>query len=149
MKKIVAMGLAVLVCASMAMAQEEAQESGSKNFQTMCENMGRGLANMFTFWLEVPRNVWLESTRNPYYGCIVGVMDGAFLGTARAFGGATDFVTFGLTGPSIYSDVFPEYIWDAKWKQATDTQGAWNSFNVPKDGLIKQQQAQEAAAESQ
>jgi len=148
MKKMAAIVLAVLVCAGVAMSQEEEQGGGTKNFKSMYSNMGRGVANMFTFWLEVPRNLWLDSTRNPYFGWFSGTMDGAFLTTARAFGGVTDFVTFGLTGPSIYSDVFPEYIWDAKWSEMSDTQKAWGSFDVPKDALIKQQQAQEAGAEA-
>jgi len=148
MKKLATIGLAVLVCAGVGMAQEDAQGGGRKNFGTMSSNMGRGVVNMLTFWLEVPRNLWLDSTRNPYFGWFSGTMDGAFLGTARAFGGVTDFVTFGLTGPSIYSDVFPEYIWDAKWNEMSDRQKAWGSFDVPKDALIKQQQAREAAAEA-
>jgi putative exosortase-associated protein (TIGR04073 family) len=110
MKKIVAGVLAVALCASMAMAQEEVKGSGAQNFKSMCENMGRGLVNAATCWMEVPRNLWLETTRNPYYGYVVGAMDGAFLTTARAFGGVTDFVTFGLTGPSIYSDNFPRHL---------------------------------------
>lgn len=145
MKTLLAALLTVTLCVGIVAAQDAPQETGAKNMQTMAKNMGRGVMNLLTCWMEVPRNLWLETTRNPYYGYIVGVSDGAFLATARAFSGATDVVTFGLTGPGMHSDAFPDFIWDAKWSEVTDTQKAWNSFNVPKDALIKQQQAQETA----
>ncbi|MCX7848403.1 MAG: hypothetical protein N2595_10290 [bacterium] len=145
MKTNVAFGLAAILAASALCAQEAFQDSGAKNFQSMCNNMGRGVANMLTCWMELPRNLWIESTRNPYYGWIVGASDGAFLTAARAFSGVTDFALFGLTGPGMHSDAFPDFIWNAKWTHFSDTQNAWNSFNVPKDALIKQQQALETS----
>jgi len=82
---------------------------------TMAGNIGRGFANLLTCWLEVPRSLWLEGSRNPFYGWVVGGMNGSFLAVARAFGGASDVGTMGLTGPGIYGKDFPECIMQSRW----------------------------------
>ncbi len=126
MKKLIAITLAACICASSAFAAEEAKKETARDWlDAMAYNFGRGCVNCLTFWLEVPRNCMFESMRNPYYGYIPGLVDGGFLGVARAFGGVTDVVRFGLTGPGIYSDSFPEYVWQSKW--------------IPSDALVLQE----------
>jgi putative exosortase-associated protein (TIGR04073 family) len=115
MKKFIAVLMVLCMVAGVAVA-EDAKPEYKVTMDKMAANMGRGVVNMLTGWLEVPRGLWYEGTRNPYYGSIVGLCNGAFLGVARTFGGATDFVTLGLTGPGIYSESFPEYVWESNWK---------------------------------
>jgi len=127
MKKACAMATALLLLAGAVQAQppvcggsastvagDEAKACTVKD--TMAGNIGRGFRNLLTCWLEVPRNLWLEGSRNPLYGWVVGAMDGSFLTVARAFGGATDVTSFGLTGPGIYGETLPECIMNSPWK---------------------------------
>lgn len=113
MKKVLAVMLMVCLCAGFAVA---AEESESESMMTkMADNMGRGFVNVLTGWMEVPRGLWYEGSRNPYYGHVVGLINGSFLTVARTAGGVADLATFGLTGPGIYGESFPVYVWDAKW----------------------------------
>ena len=120
MKKIIALTLGLCLCASSLIAAEEIPEQSQMPTATewldnMAYNFGRGVVNCLTFWVEVPRNISFEMQRNPVFGYFTGTIDGAFLGAARAFGGATDVLRLGLTGPNIYSDNFPEYVWQSGW----------------------------------
>jgi hypothetical protein len=129
MKKVACAAMALMMMAGMLVAETTAPPCGGTaatptataapvkcESDTMAGNIGRGFANLLTCWLEVPRSLWLEGSRNPYYGWIVGGMNGSFLAVARAFGGATDVSTMGLTGPGIYGDSFPECITQSRWK---------------------------------
>jgi len=116
MKKILLASLIICLSATTLLADQEAKNDNARKWlDNMAYNFGRGVVNCLTFWVEVPRNLIYENVRNPLYGSLEGVVDGTFLGVARAFGGATDVLTFGLTGPGVYGDSFPEYVWDSKW----------------------------------
>lgn len=129
MKTVLTIAIALTVCVASVYAQDEETQAApeKKNSDMMGMNICRGVINTTTFWLEVPRCFWVETTRNPYYGFVVGTVNGSFLGVARAFGGVTDIITFGLTGFGIYGEGFPEYVWNSKW-----TAG---------DALVEQQKA--------
>lgn len=75
----------------------------------------RGVTNLGTFWLEVPRELVLESNYNPVYGVVVGAVKGTYYAGRRVVYGALDIALLGFTGPSGYSKKFPEYVWQAKW----------------------------------
>ena len=116
MKKFILATLIVCLSATTLLAaQEEKQHNGQAWLDNMAYNYGRGIVNCLTCWVEVPRNLIYENVRNPFFGNITGLSDGAFLTAARAFGGATDVLTFCLTGSGIYGDSFPEYVWQSKW----------------------------------
>jgi len=116
MKKFVLATLIVCLSATTLLAAQEAKQCKTQKWlDNMAYNYGRGVVNCLTFWVEVPRNLLYENLRNPFFGTITGLSDGGFLGVARAFGGATDVLTFGLTGPGIYDNSFPEYVWQSKW----------------------------------
>ena len=115
MKKILTVLMVLCMVAGVAVA-EEAKPEYKDTMDKMAVNMGRGVVNMLTGWLEVPRGLWYEGSRNPYYGTIVGSLNGAFLAVARTVGGAADFATLGMTGPGIYSEGFPQYVWESDWK---------------------------------
>ena len=136
MKTVVtAIAMALIVCASNMYAQDEETQAAptKKNSDMMGMNICRGVINTLTCWIEVPRCFWVESTRNPYYGYLTGLSNGSFLGLFRGFAGVTDMVTFGLTGPGIYGEGFPEYVWNSKW--------------IASDSLIEQQKAHEDKAD--
>ena len=75
----------------------------------------RGVTNLGTFWLEIPRELVMESNYNPVYGVVVGAVKGTYYAGRRVVYGALDIVLLGFTGPSGYSKNFPEYVWEAKW----------------------------------
>ncbi|RLD11777.1 MAG: hypothetical protein DRI44_02850 [Chlamydiae bacterium] len=116
MKKFILATLIVCLSTTTLLAAQEAkQDKTQKWLDNMAYNFGRGVVNCLTCWSEVPRNLIYENVRNPFFGSITGASDGAFLCAARAFGGATDIMSFGLTGPGIYGESFPEYVWQSKW----------------------------------
>jgi putative exosortase-associated protein (TIGR04073 family) len=113
MKKLLALLLVLTVCASGTFAQEGEEDTPMLN--RMAQNSARGFANILTGWVELPRNMWLETARNPYYGLLTGISDGSWLSFLRTFGGTIDFVTVGLTGQGFHGEQFPEYVWDSTW----------------------------------
>ncbi len=130
MKKMACAGLALMMIVGAVMAETSVPPCGGAattpattavapaktTTDSMAGNVGRGFANLLTCWLEVPRSLWLEGSRNPFYGWVVGGVNGSFLAVARAFGGAADVSTMGLTGPGIYGKDFPECIMQSRWK---------------------------------
>jgi len=116
MKKFILATLIVGLSATTLLAAQDAKKENRKAWlDNMAYNCGRGFVNCLTCWIEVPRNLIYENVRNPFFGSIAGASDGAFLTAARVFGGATDIASFGLTGPGIYGNAFPEYVWQSKW----------------------------------
>ena len=117
MKKSIVIALIACFCVINVNAVEVADEKPTlKDWViAMTYNKGRGLVNCLTCWVELPRGMFYETLRNPYFGIIPGTVNGAFLTVARAFGGVTDVATDGLTGQGIYGDNFPEYVWQSVW----------------------------------
>ena len=117
MKKSIIIALIACFCVINVNAAEktEAKPTLKDWVIAMTYNKGRGLVNCLTCWVELPRGMFYETLRNPYFGIIPGTINGAFLTVARAFGGITDIATDGLTGQGIYGDAFPEYVWQSKW----------------------------------
>ncbi|MBE6368673.1 MAG: hypothetical protein E7056_00745 [Lentisphaerae bacterium] len=99
--------------AEQAQATECSSCSCEKNFY----NMGRGLVNILTCWLEVPRCLVYHNSQVPVMGAVVGACEGAGLTAIRAFAGVADFLSFGFMTDSIYetSYDFREWVWDSRW----------------------------------
>ena len=78
---------------------------------------GRGLINMMTFWLEVPRCIVYDNVHlYPGFGVVTGLVKGTVLGVARAGVGVVDALTLGYTENAMYEpDVFPDFVWQAPW----------------------------------
>ena len=125
MKRMVAVALVIgAVCSSAVFAADEAQAGKpacKKVVSNMCYAFGRGVVNCLTFWVEVPRNLWYENLRNPLFGSFTGLSDGGWLSVCRAFGGTWDVLSLGATGPGIYNNDIPDYVWQSTWVPA-DTQ---------------------------
>lgn len=76
----------------------------------------RGVANLATGWLELPRNLVIEHVNYPVLGLGTGWLKGLFFMTSRVVLSVVDIGMFGMTGPSAYSpDVFPEFVFQAQW----------------------------------
>jgi len=117
MKRVVAaVALATVVLASGVFAMDEAAKQKLDKMETgMAYSMLRGAGNILTGWGEVPRNIWYECQRNAMFGIVTGVSDGSFLAVCRTFGGVADFATFGMTGPGIYNEDLPDFVWQSRW----------------------------------
>jgi hypothetical protein len=75
----------------------------------------RGVTNLGTFWMEVPRKVIIEENYNPVYGIVTGLVVGTYYAGKRLVFSVFDIVLLGFTGPGGYDAEFPEYVWNAQW----------------------------------
>ena len=114
----------VIGCLTLHAAAAEAAPAAPQTEEQCCSgcgknfyNMGRGLVNVFTCWLEVPRCLIYHSSQVPVIGLVVGSCQGAGFTVIRAFAGVADFVSFGFMSDSIYESChgFEEWVWDSRW----------------------------------
>ena len=99
-------------CGSSACESEEL--SGCKK---NLYNMGRGVVNMATCWLEVPRCLIYNNSQLPIIGAVVGACEGVGFTAVRAFAGVADFCSFGFMTDSIYNVNydFRAFVWESRW----------------------------------
>jgi len=96
-----------------APSQKAEPQYESLNNPVLC--FGRGLVNVSTCWLEIPRCVIYDNAAIPFFGVIVGIPEGALFTVARAVTGVADIVSFGFIGNAMYGRSYPDFIWDANW----------------------------------
>jgi hypothetical protein len=87
-------------------------------------NMGRGVVNLTTCWLEVFRCMVYRNSEVPFWGFIGGAVEGTGLTGMRAFGGVTDVMFLGFDIGSIYNDQFQDFVWSSKWVPKSSLQDA-------------------------
>ena len=94
----------------------QTQECACPAEKNLC-NMGRGLVNIVTCWMEVPRCLVYYNSQLPVLGVVIGAVQGAGFTATRAFAGVADFASFGFMTDSIYKSChgFEEYVWEARW----------------------------------
>ena len=94
-------------------AADEETAAGNNNLA----KMGRGLVNIATCFLEVPRCLIYRNSQVPVLGVIAGTCEGAGMTGVRAFAGAADFLSVGFMGDSIYriDPDFREWVWESPW----------------------------------
>ena len=111
--------LLLLVCgmiaggaAPLTAAEITADHSGN-NFA----NMGRGLVNIATCFLELPRCLVYRNSQVPVLGLIAGACEGAGLTGVRAVAGLADFLSSGFMSDAIYrgNADFQEWVWESPW----------------------------------
>ncbi|MFA7231379.1 MAG: hypothetical protein WC071_08920 [Victivallaceae bacterium] len=77
--------------------------------------LGRGIANISTCWLEIPRCTVYDNKEIPFFGLIVGIPEGAIFTVVRAFTGVYDILSFGFSGNALHGKSFPDFIWQSNW----------------------------------
>ncbi len=77
--------------------------------------IARGLCNICTGWLELPRCAIYDNGFIPVFGLIVGIPEGAFFTVGRTFSGVFDLVSFGSSGNIFHGKNFPDTVFQAKW----------------------------------
>ena len=86
MKKLVILCLAVLMILSIANVSYA---------QDMTKKLGRGLANILTGWIELPKNIYDTSVEeNPLAGITIGTAKGVGMTIVRTGAGIYETITF-------------------------------------------------------
>lgn len=81
--------------------------------------VGRGLANIGTCALEMPRCMLYDNSEVPFWGAIAGAFEGAGCTAMRAFAGVVDVISFGFDAGRVYDENFRDFVWQSKWLPAT------------------------------
>ena len=83
----------------------------------MMHKLGRGVVNVLTGWIEIPKNIAVEWKKtDPFSGFIVGALKGFGWGWGRTVSGAYDVLTFPLPVPAQYKPLMePEFILPDIW----------------------------------
>ena len=80
------------------------------------DHIGRGVTNLLTCYMEVPRCMLYQNSKVPLWGMIYGTLEGVCLTPLRAFGGVTDVVFLGYDPGLIYDNAaLPDYVWESDW----------------------------------
>lgn len=97
---IVVVMLMVVAIASSSYAQDPAKK------------LGRGLANILTGWVELPKNIYDVSVEdNPLAGLTIGLAKGIGMTIVRTGAGIYEVVTFPFPIPEDYGPVLePEFV---------------------------------------
>ena len=85
--------------------------------EKMGKKLGRGLVNVATGWIELPKNIYDTSveTNNPLMGITYGLIKGVGMTVVRTGAGAYDIATFLFPIPEDYKPVLePEFVFEEK-----------------------------------
>lgn len=97
-------------------ASEDVYRENS-DISKMFTKMGRGIVNVLTGWIEIPKNVareWRET--DPFTGLILGTIKGIGWGFGRTISGVYEIITFPFPIPRNYEPLMmPEYILPSIW----------------------------------
>ncbi len=86
--------------------------------QDPIHKLGRGLGNVFTCWIEIPKNFHQGmQEENPLSGAAWGIVKGVGLGFTRLAVGAYETISFPLPYPKDFASPYagmelPDYPWD-------------------------------------
>lgn len=90
-------------------AEEETESSGN------LANMGRGLVNILTCFLEIPRCLVYRNCEKPIFGLIAGAVNGTGCTAMRAMTGVADILTLGFDYGTTFDKSFRPYVWQSRW----------------------------------
>lgn len=106
-----------MASAQMDVEVEEEVYRENTAINAMFHKLGRGVTNILTGWIEVPKNIaqeWRET--DPFTGTIVGFFEGFGWGFARTVAGFYEVVSFPFPVPNNYAPVMePEFILPTVW----------------------------------
>lgn len=85
--------------------------------EKMAFKLVRGVANVATSLVEVPKQSYLTIRDRGGIGYVVGPLKGAGMAFYRLFAGITETVFFAVPQPGYYdSMIYPEYVWQG-WEE--------------------------------
>jgi len=79
----------------------------------MANKLARGVANITTGWLELPKQIYITCKEEGYAkGLTVGPLKGLGMSLVRTAAGVGETVTFVVAYPGFYDPFFdPSYVW--------------------------------------
>ena len=111
-----------LICGSMLLfsvsAAADAPSGEASSGGGNLANMGRGLVNIVTCFLEVPRCMVYRNSEQPFWGLIAGAVNGVGCTAMRAVTGVTDVLFLGFDRGAAFDRSFRTYVWDSRWLPA-------------------------------
>ncbi|MFA5068745.1 MAG: exosortase system-associated protein, TIGR04073 family [Candidatus Omnitrophota bacterium] len=108
--------ICVLVLCVAAIALPVFAQEGSV-IEKMGKKLGRGIVNIATGWVELPKNIYDISVEknNPLMGITYGTLKGLGMTVVRTGAGAYDTVTFLFPVPQDYQPILqPEFVFEEK-----------------------------------
>ncbi|MFC1806960.1 exosortase system-associated protein, TIGR04073 family [Candidatus Omnitrophota bacterium] len=111
----VAAVLVMMLCIAAVSLPAFAQEGSI--VEKMGKKLGRGIVNVATGWVELPKNIYDTSveTNNPLMGITYGTLKGVGMTVVRTGAGAYDVATFLFPVPSEYEPLLtPEFVFEEK-----------------------------------
>lgn len=100
-------------------AETAESEAGPAGFTGHLYRMGRGVANVGTCFLEIPRCMLYDNSEVPLWGLVYGVFEGAGCTVMRAFCGVVDIISLGFDSGRAYEGNFREFVWQSDWLSPT------------------------------
>ncbi len=103
--------LLLLVCGSPALAQEV--QKPESTIGLMSFKFVRGLTNVVTAVVELPKQTYLTIRDEGGIGYVIGPMKGVGMTALRAVGGAAEMVFFVVPQPGSYDPILdPDFVWN-------------------------------------
>jgi putative exosortase-associated protein (TIGR04073 family) len=119
----IAAGLVVallIVVGSVGRAGADDSTRKRNDITLMFRKFSRGVVNILTGWVEVPKNIslrWKET--DPFSGTLFGLFEGLAWAFAREVGGVYEIVSFPFPYPDNYAPLIePEFILTPIWGEA-------------------------------
>jgi len=112
MKKYIIATTAVFVIFTLALVFAAPCFAQGDVIEKMGRKLGRGIVNMATGWIEIPKTIYDVSVEtNPFTGVTYGALKGAGMTVVRTGAGVYDVVTFLFPAPADYMPIFdPEFV---------------------------------------
>ncbi len=77
--------------------------------------MGRGIVNICTCFLEMPRCMLYRHSEVPFWGLVGGAVEGVGCTVMRAVTGMTDLLFLGYDYGLVFNRDFCPEVWDSPW----------------------------------
>lgn len=111
--------LLLLVVINPAHAQET--QRSDIIIEKMSFKLARGVANMATCVVELPKQIYLTSRGRGATGYVIGPLKGIGMTLYRAFTGVTETALFMVPQPGYYDPMIdPEFVWNGWGETRTD-----------------------------
>ncbi len=109
--------LAAMILTGTARAASDDVGRDKSDINKMLHKLGRGITNVFTCWVEIPRTVSREWERtDPVTGIVLGTVKGAGWAATRLATGAYETFTFPFPVPPDYKAMIePEFVVTDVW----------------------------------
>lgn len=107
----------VMIAAPQATFAQNAEDLDNSQSSAMLHKLGRGVVNLFTGVVEVPKAMAREWKRtDPVTGTVVGFFKGVGWGWTRTMTGAYEIATFPFPVPPGYEPIMePEFVLTDTW----------------------------------